>query len=177
MTMPEENDAVGRAPPVTDAHRPSSFADIAARLLRTRWLVRAPIWLYRVRLGFVFGSRLLMLEHIGRKSGEPRYVVLEVVDRSDGAFTVAAGFGERTQWLRNLEANPEAHVAVGSRVRVPVVASRLSPAEATEALRHYASRHPRAWAGLAPVFEQTLGAPINESGTTLPMVRLTVRRS
>jgi hypothetical protein len=42
--------------------------------------VRAPVWLYRARLGFVFGSRLLMLEHTGRKTGIRRYVVLETVD-------------------------------------------------------------------------------------------------
>lgn len=92
---------------------------IAAKLLRTRWLVRAPIWLYRARLGFVFGDRLLMLEHIGRISGQSRYVVLEVVDHPDDAFIVAAGFGEGAQWLRNLEADPNAHISVGTRVRVP----------------------------------------------------------
>jgi hypothetical protein len=41
----------------------SPVAAWAARLLRVRWIVRAPVWLYRARLGFVFGSRLLMLEH------------------------------------------------------------------------------------------------------------------
>ena len=54
---------------------------LGARALRTRWLVRAPINLYRVGLGFLFGTRLLMLEHVGRRTGARRYVVLEVVDR------------------------------------------------------------------------------------------------
>ncbi|MET8156751.1 hypothetical protein ABZT47_10295 [Sphaerisporangium sp. NPDC005289] len=44
---------------------------IGARVLRTRRLVRAPIWLYRAGLGILFGSRLLMLEHIGRTTGAP----------------------------------------------------------------------------------------------------------
>ncbi|HTM84573.1 MAG TPA: nitroreductase family deazaflavin-dependent oxidoreductase, partial [Mycobacterium sp.] len=39
--------------------------------------MRAPIWLYRARLGALLGSRLLMLEHRGRTSGARRYVVLE----------------------------------------------------------------------------------------------------
>jgi hypothetical protein len=30
--------------------------------MRVRWVVRAPVWLYRARLGFVFGPRLLMLD-------------------------------------------------------------------------------------------------------------------
>lgn len=41
----------------------------AAALLRVRWFVRAPIWLFRARLGGLFGSRLLMLEHVGRSPG------------------------------------------------------------------------------------------------------------
>jgi hypothetical protein len=44
----------------------------AARLLRVRWLVRAPVWAYRARLGALFGSRLVMLEHTGRTSGRRR---------------------------------------------------------------------------------------------------------
>src|SRR4051794_19376116 len=89
--------------PMSDPPSTSTTSSIAARALRTRWLVRLPIWLYRARLGFLFGRRLLMLEHVGRTSGQPRYVVLEVVDHSPGEYTVCAGFGERTQWLRNLE--------------------------------------------------------------------------
>jgi hypothetical protein len=42
-----------------------AIAKAGARLLRSRWLMRAPIWLYRARLGFLFRSRMLMLEHIG----------------------------------------------------------------------------------------------------------------
>lgn len=77
--------------------------------------------------------------------------------------------------LRNLDAHPHAHVSIGSRTRVPVVAQRLTPTEAAEAIRRYAARHPRASARLAPVFERTLGAPITEAGTTLPLVRLAVK--
>jgi hypothetical protein len=40
---------------------PRSVARLGAAALRARWLVRAPIWLYRAHLGIVFGRRLLML--------------------------------------------------------------------------------------------------------------------
>jgi hypothetical protein len=43
-----------------------------------RWL-RMPIWLYRLRLGWLLGNRFLMLTHIVRKSGQPPQSVLEVV--------------------------------------------------------------------------------------------------
>lgn len=149
----------------------------ASRLLRTRRLVRAPIWLYRARLGFLFGSRLLMLEHIGRTSGRRRYVVLEVVDRpSPDRWIVAAGFGEHAQWLRNTEVNPNVRIYRSSRKAAPAIASRLDPTAAAAALRRYAAVHPRAWNALRPVFEQTLGARIGDEGTDLPMVALDCER-
>ena len=150
----------------------------AARLLRTRWIVRAPVWLYRARLGFVFGPRLLMLEHTGRKTGIRRYVVLEVVDRPDpGTYVVAAGFGDRAQWLRNVRARPRVRVYAGARRPAPATARELTPQEAAAALTAYARRHPRAWAALKPVFEATLGARIDRDGTSLPMVALDLASS
>jgi len=145
----------------------------AARLLRVRWVVRAPVWLYRARLGFVFGSRLLMLEHTGRKSGIRRYAVLETVDHPDpGTYVVAAGFGDRAQWLRNVRASPRVRVYAGSRRPVPATARPLTSGETAAALTAYARRHPRAWAALKPVFEATLGARIDSGGTSLPMIAL-----
>lgn len=73
---------------------------VGAALLGTHWLVRAPIWIYRARLGFLFGRRLLMLEHLGRGSGRRRYVVLEIVDHpAAGSYVVISGFGTRAPTL------------------------------------------------------------------------------
>ena len=151
----------------------SPAATVAARLLRTRWIVRAPVWLYRARLGFMFGSRLLMLEHTGRKSGIRRYVVLEAVDHPDPhTYIVAAGFGDRAQWLRNVRASPRVRVYTGYHRPVPAIARPLTSEETAAALTAYARRHPRAWAALKPVFEATLGARIDSDGTSLPMIAL-----
>jgi deazaflavin-dependent oxidoreductase (nitroreductase family) len=145
----------------------------AARLLRTRWIVRAPVWLYRARLGFIFGSRLLMLEHTGRKTGIRRYAVLEAVDHPDpGTYIVAAGFGDRAQWLRNVRASPRVRVYAGARRPAAATARPLTPQETAAALTAYARRHPRAWAALKPVFETTLGARIDSDGTSLPLIAL-----
>lgn len=48
--------------------RTDRLTTLGVRSLRTRWLVRAPIWLCRAGLGAVLGSRSLMLEHTGRTS-------------------------------------------------------------------------------------------------------------
>jgi deazaflavin-dependent oxidoreductase (nitroreductase family) len=156
--------------------RTSDIGDRAAALLRIRWLVRAPIWLYRARLGFVFGSRLLMLEHRGRKTGARRYAVLEIVVHPvPGSYVVVSGFGDRSQWYRNICADSRVRFQVGSRKPVAAIARRLNPEEAAATLAGYAARHPRAWAQLRRVLENTLGTAINENGTSLPMVALDAR--
>ncbi len=72
---------------VVSVERRRMVARVGAALLHVRWFVRAPVWLYRARLGVVFGSPLLMIEHTGRTSGLRRYVVLEIVDRPSRAAT------------------------------------------------------------------------------------------
>ena len=144
-----------------------------ARLLRSHRLMRAPIWLYRARLGFLFGSRMLMLEHIGRQSGIRRYVVLEVFDHPEtDTYVIVSGFGTRSQWYRNVIANPHVRVSVAGRTAVPATAHQLSSAEADTALHAYVSRHPRAWGTFKPVIENTLGAPIGDRDNDLPMIEL-----
>lgn len=160
---------------MAEPHRSRRVARWGARLLRTRWLVRAPIWLYRARLGFLFGSRLLMLEHVGRRSGALRYVVLEVIEHEPpDTYVVVSGFGDRAQWFRNVLVNPAVGVFVSSRRPVPARARLLGPDEATRALDAYRSAHPRAWASLRPVLEETLGARVGEADTDLPMIGLTL---
>lgn len=149
------------------------FARGAARLLRSRRLVRAPIWIYKARAGALFGSRMLMLEHVGRKSGAARYVVLEIIDHPEkSSYVVASGFGRKAQWFRNIEANPRVRVYAGSHAPAPATARVLSRSEADKALAAYRSQHPRAWESLKVVIEETLGAPINDTDTALPMVQL-----
>jgi deazaflavin-dependent oxidoreductase (nitroreductase family) len=142
-------------------------------VLGNRALMRAPIWLYRGRLGFLFGSRTLMLEHIGRNSGAKRYVVLEVVGRpAPDTYVVASGFGERAQWFRNLMANSRARVSIAGHGPRAATARRLPAGEADAVLADYMNRYPRAWARFKGVLESTLGTAISEHNTPLPMVEL-----
>jgi deazaflavin-dependent oxidoreductase (nitroreductase family) len=153
----------------TPQGRTSTVTGAAVGLLGVRWLVRAPIWLYRARLGFVLGSRFLMLEHVGRTSGLKRYAVLEVADHpSPGRYVVASGFGTGAQWFRNVQANPAVRVYLRSRKPVSAAARLLPPEQASAVLAHYKARHPKAWARAKPVFEATLGAPLDQ----MPFVAL-----
>lgn len=149
------------------------IARVGATALRVRGFVRAPIWLYRTRLGFVFGARLLMLEHVGRASGLKRYVVLEVIDHpTPGRYVVVSGFGDRAQWFRNVEANPQVRVQLGSHTPASATAHRLDADASAESLGRYAHAHPRSWAKLRPVLEETLGSRIDETGTELPVIAI-----
>lgn len=148
-----------------------NLAAAGAAMLRVRWFVRAPIWLYRAGFGFLFGSRLLMLEHTGRKTGAQRYVVLEVVARpTPGTFIVASGFGAKADWFRNIEANSQVMLYLGGYRPRRADARILDRCDASAALADYASAHPRAWRTLRPVFQTTLGAQIDDQATTLPLV-------
>ena len=141
----------------------------AARLLRVRSLVRAPVWAYRARLGALFGSRLVMLEHTGRTSGRRRFVVLEVVGHpAAGSYLVVSGFGSRAQWFRNVQVNPKVRLYAGSRRPAPAKARILTQSETRTALAAYAAARPRTWAALKPALEHTLGAEVGD----LPMVAL-----
>lgn len=148
----------------------------ALRLLRTRALVRAPILLYRCGLGPVLGSRLLLLEHTGRVSGERREAVLEVTARpGPGRYLVVSGFGERAQWFRNIVSTPEVRVSVGRRRSVPARAVRLPPDRAQELFERYPVTHPRAWARLEPAIRAACDLPAPAPlAPHVPVVEITV---
>ena len=112
---------------------------------RSRWLSRLPLWLYRAHLGWLLGHRFLLLTHTGRKSGLQRQTVLEVVrhDPTTGVYIVASGWGEKADWLRNIEHTPDVTVQSG-RERLAAAAMRLPIAEAIREFSDYMKRHPAA---------------------------------
>ncbi|MFC9281136.1 nitroreductase family deazaflavin-dependent oxidoreductase [Streptomyces collinus] len=160
-----------------------SGADTGRSPLPTGWrrfLFRLPIQLYRTGLGRLLGQRFLLLEHIGRTTGQPRRVVLEVVTRDDPcgpSWTVASGFGPDAAWYRNLRAAPHVTVQVGAR-RHAVVARFLPPEDGAEVMARYAVRHPR----LAKQLCAFMGLEVREAsvqefrrvGRAIPFVRLEV---
>ncbi len=113
-------------------------------------LWRLPIWLYRLKLGWMFGHRALLLTHIGRISGKPRQAMLEVVhyDKSTNSYYVASGFGEQADWFKNISKNPRVTIQAAGR-KILVAAERLTVTEAEEIFRNYHLRHPKALRGLA----------------------------
>lgn len=116
----------------------------------SRFMWRMPIYIYKAHLGWLLGERFLLLTHTGRISGERRQAVLEIirVDKTTPTYYVASGFGEKSDWFRNLQNNPEATIQVG-RQRMHVHTRRLNQAEAEAEFLDYALRHPTAIKNLA----------------------------
>ncbi len=116
----------------------------------SRFLFRLPIWLYRLRLGWLMGGRFVLINHIGRKSGQMRQVVVEVVrhDRASDSYIVCSGFGRKAQWYQNLLAMPDVNIQVGAR-KLAVHAEPLSKEAGGAEMVDYARRNPTAARGLS----------------------------
>ena len=110
-----------------------------------RLLLRAPILLYRLNLGWLLGRRFLLLTHIGRNSGTVHSAVLEVLryDRASHLCIIASGWGTAAQWYKNVLKNPRVRYTVGLRQRLGT-AEQLPIERADQELRDYGERHPPA---------------------------------
>lgn len=153
-------------------HRPTGWERLA---------FRAPILLYRARLGWVLGGRFVLIHHIGRKTGLARSVVVEVVehDAASGSYVVCSGFGPHADWYWNLLAHPQVTIEVGRR-SLGVEAVPLAPEEGGELMARYAVPHDRAARRLC----RFMGFEVDGSaddyravGRELPFVRFVPRRA
>lgn len=106
-------------------------------------ILHSPVWLFRSRLGFVFGKRIVMLEHTGRRSGKLRQTPLEVVHREGDSYILCSGTGPNADWYRNLHSNPAAGLWVGSK-RYEVDQRFLGDSEAATTFARYETAHPKA---------------------------------
>ncbi|PRX43473.1 deazaflavin-dependent oxidoreductase (nitroreductase family) [Prauserella shujinwangii] len=138
-----------------------------------RLLFRLPVHVYRLGLGRIFGTRMMLLHHTGRVSGLPRRTVVEVVERDPGGYVAASGFGPRADWYRNVRANPDVTLQVGGRT-VRATARPLPEAEGGEVMARYGRRHPRAarrLSGLMGFAVDGTEADYRELGRQIPFVR------
>lgn len=132
--------------------------------------------MFRAGFGWVFGGVFVMVEHRGRRSGHLRYVVLESLDADATSVLVAAGYGRRAQWFRNIEADPRVRVWRGMTAGRRAIAQILPAEQVADYLTRYRDAHPLRARFLAPVLGlgDLVGAEAGpEVGERLPLVRLT----
>jgi len=120
----------------------SSVLRINVRRTVLPYVLHAPVHLYRWGFGRLLGSRFLLLSHIGRRTGKCRQVVLEVMEyrAQRPEVVVMSAFGRNANWLRNIEANPDPEVVVGSQ-RFIAFHRVLDEDEAVRVVRSYEERN------------------------------------
>jgi deazaflavin-dependent oxidoreductase (nitroreductase family) len=144
---------------------------LTARFLNSRRAVRVPLPLFRAGFGWIFGPRMMMLEHRGRFSGSWHGTVLEVVEReSKDSLLIASGLGPNSQWYRNLRELPACRVSVGFTRRRDARAELLSPEDSRVALARYASKHQATYRALKRAIVEATG----DAEPEIPIVRLTL---
>lgn len=131
---------------------PIDYLDVADRL----WLLLAPLMrghaaIYRATNGRLGGRlpglpSLLLLDHVGAKSGKRRTTPLVYMRDGDDLLVVASkgGYAEHPGWLHNLRAHPDTEVQIGRR-RVKVRA-READAEERRRLWPEAAEYNPHWA-------------------------------
>jgi deazaflavin-dependent oxidoreductase (nitroreductase family) len=124
-----------------------------------RFLFLTPTYLYRLRCGWLFGHRFLLLIHVGRRTRLRRYTVLEILEfrRQPPEVIVMSAFGPKADWLRNIEATPGAEVVVvGSKCFAAV--HRIVERDEAMAVIAAHERRKRFYAGvIRPVLSRILG--------------------
>jgi deazaflavin-dependent oxidoreductase (nitroreductase family) len=139
-------------------------------------MLHAPVWLFRARLGFVFGNRIVMLEHLGRRSGKLRQTPLEVVRRHEDSYILCSGTGPKADWYRNIKSTPAVGLWVGSR-RHNVDQRFLDDSEAATTFAAYEQAHPKAavrLTGLMGVSHDGTHDSRTEMVAKIPMVEMRV---
>ncbi|MFP6807654.1 MAG: nitroreductase family deazaflavin-dependent oxidoreductase [Pseudomonadales bacterium] len=113
-------------------------------------LFRAPIYLYHLKLGFLFGERFILLKHWGRITGELKEAVVEVIDqdKATGKIFSASGYGERSQWFKNISANGKVLITIKNK-EYNAVARIITESEAEDTLLRYSKEHPKSIKGVA----------------------------
>ncbi|MHA1995940.1 MAG: nitroreductase family deazaflavin-dependent oxidoreductase [Candidatus Hodarchaeales archaeon] len=73
---------------------------------RVNKVFMVPLYRLRVLPLFGVGWMIVMITTVGRKTGKTRRTPLEF-HRIEGVIHITAGRGEKTDWVRNIRANPD----------------------------------------------------------------------
>jgi deazaflavin-dependent oxidoreductase (nitroreductase family) len=122
----------------------SSDAGLVHKIPKAGWrLFKLPVRLvYKLGLGSLPGSFVLLLTTVGRKSGLPRVTPLQY-SKVGGSFYVGSARGIKADWYCNILENPSVQVQVKSR-RFKGIATPVTDLEQiVDFLEVRLSHHPR----------------------------------
>ncbi len=105
-------------------------------------IFKLPLFLYRVRLGWLFGHRFMLLTHIGRRSGKVRRTILAVLEYNPNTREIKTmSAWSASDWYLNLQANPAVQVETGFTRYAPEQHT-LAPEEIATLFVNYRDKHP-----------------------------------
>jgi deazaflavin-dependent oxidoreductase (nitroreductase family) len=110
-------------------------------------LMKMPLILYRLGLGWMLGKRFMRLTHVGRKSGKIYHTVLAVLrfdEQTQEIFAVSPWSG--SNWYHNIQAAPALAVETGNirrgRIRYTPIQRSLTPEEIAELFIAFRQQYP-----------------------------------
>lgn len=114
---------------------------------------RLPLLLYRRGWGGLLGHTFLLLVHAGRKTGKPYSAVAMVLryDPQTHEAVICSGWGQDTDWIRNIRARPALRVQIGRESFTPEQRF-LSDDESFSVAVGFRSRHPHRTRLAASIF-------------------------
>lgn len=107
-----------------------------------RLIQTPPRLAYALGLGRLIGRVVLLLTTTGRKTGKRRVTPLQY-EQVDGMIYVAAARGAKTDWYRNLLANPQVELRLGARCLTGTAEPITQPGQVADFLELRLQRHPR----------------------------------
>jgi len=130
FSMPDDRPDGLDSPATAKLIKYGSKAQVLAFKLTNGWLGSK----WRVGSGFRKPVSILLLEHVGRKSGKQFTAPLLYLENGPDLVVVASqgGLPKNPQWYANLLAHPETTVKLPRRKARPVRARVASAAERTE---------------------------------------------
>ncbi len=105
-------------------------------------IFKLPLILYRVRLGWIFGHRFMLLTHIGRHSGKVRRTILAVLEFNPSTSEIKAmSAWSASDWYLNIQAHLALQVETGFTRYAPTQQT-LSSEEIATLFVNYRNKHP-----------------------------------
>lgn len=101
-----------------------------------------PITAYKLGLGPVIGKMILLLTTTGRKTGLARITPLQY-ELIDGVYHIGAVFGTRTDWVRNIRADPVVQIRVKNDRFTAKAEVFTNPEEIADFVEYRLKKHPR----------------------------------
>jgi deazaflavin-dependent oxidoreductase (nitroreductase family) len=101
-----------------------------------------PILAYKIGLGPLIGRVVLLLTTTGCKTGLSRVTPLQY-ERIDGVLHIGAVFGMKTDWVRNIQANPEVEVRIKGETFSGRAEISTDPEDLADFIQYRIYKHPR----------------------------------